>query len=58
MTWRLQKIRNFMEEHEKNAKRSEIISFHFEVPPDDERVLCAADEIFTALFGQRTHVDP
>lgn len=58
MTWRIDKIRKFMKEHEKVTRIAEIIGFHFDLPKDDEKALDAADEIYRSLFGDRVHIDP
>lgn len=58
MIGRISKAKKFMKEHEKVSKISEIISTHFDVPADDDKVLEAADEIYRSLYGERVHVDP
>jgi hypothetical protein len=58
MTWRIDKMKKLMKEHEKVTKIAEILSSYFDLPPDDDKVLEAADDIYRALFGNRVHIDP
>ena len=58
MTFRIDKIKKFMKEHEKVTGIAGIIASHFDLPENDEKALDAADEIYRALFGNRVHIDP
>ena len=58
MTFRIDKIKKFMKEHEKVKKITAIIASHFDLASDDEKALDAADEIYRFLFGDRVHIDP
>jgi hypothetical protein len=58
MTWRIDKIKKFMKEHEKVTRIAGIIASHFDLSADDDKVLEVADEIYRALFGGRVHIGP
>jgi hypothetical protein len=58
MAFHIDKIKKFMKEHEKVTKIAEILSSHFALKSDDDKVLDAADEIYRCLFGERVHIDP
>lgn len=58
MIGRIKKIQRFMKEGKTISEISKIISSHFEISADDDKVLDCAEEIYISLFGKRTYIDP
>jgi hypothetical protein len=58
MVGKLDKVLKFKKEHEKVTGIAQIISNHFDIASDDDKVLETADEIYRYLFGNRVRIDP